>query len=64
MLNLQDPARIYVRFDRASRLGGVPPAPVPKVSDAGAIYEDETDQRIQIMHNGLRVVADGLMARG
>lgn len=33
--------------------------PIPKVSDAGAVYEDATGRRIQVMHNGLRVVCDG-----
>jgi len=32
--------------------------PIPKVADAGAILV-ENGERVQIMHNGLRVVADG-----
>ncbi|NOC85757.1 MULTISPECIES: FkbM family methyltransferase [unclassified Ruegeria] len=32
---------------------------IPKVSDAGAIYEDENGSSIQIMHNGLRVLCGG-----
>ena len=34
--------------------------PVPKVVDAGMVLDDDGDgRRVQIMHNGLRVVADG-----
>ena len=34
--------------------------PVPKVLDAGMVLDDDGDgRRVQIMHNGLRVVADG-----
>lgn len=33
--------------------------PVPKVAEAGMVFEDPTGRRIQIMHNGLRVLADG-----
>jgi len=33
--------------------------PVPKVADAGIVYENSDGRRIQIMHNGLRVLADG-----
>lgn len=32
---------------------------VPKVADAGEVLETPEGERIQIMHNGLRVVADG-----
>lgn len=32
---------------------------VPKVADAGEVFETPDGERIQIMHNGLRVVADG-----
>jgi hypothetical protein len=32
---------------------------LPKVAEAGLIYETEHFGRIQIMHNGLKVVADG-----
>lgn len=32
---------------------------VPKVADAGAVFETPEGRRIQIMHNGLRVLADG-----
>ena len=33
--------------------------PVPKVADAGMVFEDVDGRRVQIMHNGLRVLADG-----
>jgi FkbM family methyltransferase len=33
--------------------------PVPKVADAGMVFEQPGGQRVQIMHNGLRVVAGG-----
>jgi FkbM family methyltransferase len=33
--------------------------PVPKVHDAGMVVTDPEGRRIQIMHNGLKVVADG-----
>jgi FkbM family methyltransferase len=32
---------------------------VPKVPDAGAVFEMPDGRRVQIMHNGLRVIADG-----
>jgi hypothetical protein len=32
---------------------------VPKVADAGMVFEDASGRRVQIMHNGLRVLADG-----
>jgi len=32
---------------------------VPKVAEAGMVFEMPDGQRVQIMHNGLRVVADG-----
>jgi len=32
---------------------------IPKVSNAGAIELDENGHRVQVMHNGLKVVADG-----
>jgi len=32
---------------------------IPKVKNAGAVELDEDGQRVQIMHNGLKVVADG-----
>lgn len=33
--------------------------PIPKVPDAGAVLLDAKGRRVQIMHNGLRVLADG-----
>lgn len=33
--------------------------PVAKVADAGAVVSDDENRRLQIMHNGLRVLADG-----
>ena len=33
--------------------------PVPKVAEAGMVFHHASGQRVQIMHNGLRVVADG-----
>ncbi len=33
--------------------------PFPKVPDAGMVFEDVDGRRVQIMHNGLRVLADG-----
>lgn len=33
--------------------------PVPKVADAGEVYADREGRRVQIMHNGLRVICDG-----
>jgi FkbM family methyltransferase len=32
---------------------------IPKVADAGRVIEDADGGRIQVMHNGIRVVADG-----
>jgi FkbM family methyltransferase len=32
---------------------------IPKVEGAGAVFTDETGARVQRMHNGLKVVADG-----
>lgn len=32
---------------------------VPKVAEAGMVFEDANGRRVQIMHNGLRVLADG-----
>jgi FkbM family methyltransferase len=32
---------------------------VPKVADAGMVFEQPDGERVQIMHNGLKVVADG-----
>lgn len=34
-------------------------APVPKVPDAGKVLTEADGTRVQIMHNGLKVVADG-----
>lgn len=33
--------------------------PVPKVADAGKVFEDADGRSVQIMHNGLKVLADG-----
>lgn len=33
--------------------------PIPKVSDAGMVRYDGDGERIQVMHNGLKVAADG-----
>lgn len=33
--------------------------PVPKVAEAGQVFDGEDGQRIQVMHNGLKVVAGG-----
>ncbi len=32
---------------------------IPKVTDAGLFFEDGTGRRLQVMHNGLRILADG-----
>lgn len=32
---------------------------IPKVADAGPLYTDIDGTRVQIMHNGLKVLADG-----
>ena len=32
---------------------------IPKVADAGSVYMDADGNRVQVMHNGLKVLADG-----
>jgi FkbM family methyltransferase len=36
---------------------------VPKVHDTGQIFDDPSGDRVQIMHNGLKVLADGYCGR-
>ncbi len=50
-IGIEDRIRMAVRCRDAD--------PVPKVSDAGLLRFDADGQRIQVMHNGLKVVADG-----
>jgi hypothetical protein len=32
---------------------------IPKIPDAGMVFHDTTGEAIQLMHNGVKVIADG-----